>query len=379
MVTHWVTDQPVSFVTFVIGLFDRHEGTATMGEQKIPLEYYSVPSRIQAVKEDFLLAEINNSVRYFSELFGRYPYEHLDAAFFPTRFGQGFPTLLLLPARGYADKYEFAFIAHEAAHQWWGNVVAWRSYRDQWLSEGFAEYSGVLYTALRMNSRGPALELIKEMRRDLLNPPATDTGIGGGKLYEIGPLVLGHRLASRLSRNAYSALTYSKGCLVLRMLHFLFSDPRTGDDKAFFEMMKDFVRRHRNGAATTESFFAVASEHFARSPIGKKYGLHDLNWFLHQWVYQSVLPSYRLEYKIESRQGGGVVLNGTVYQENAPENWFMPLPLLLEFSGNRSASGTVHALGPVTSVQIPLPEQPTKVRLDPEFWVLSEKTTEKRR
>ena len=43
-------------------------------------------------------------------------------------------------------------MSHETAHQWWGNIVAWRSYRDQWLSEGFAEYSGVLYTAIRAKS-----------------------------------------------------------------------------------------------------------------------------------------------------------------------------------------------------------------------------------
>ena len=44
--------------------------------------------------------------------------------------------------------YSFCgFISHEGAHQWWGNIVGWRSYRDQWMSEGFAEYSGILYTS----------------------------------------------------------------------------------------------------------------------------------------------------------------------------------------------------------------------------------------
>ena len=54
--------------------------------------------------------------------------------------------MLLMPKADMATKHTYRFIAHETAHQWWGNIVAWRSYRDQWLSEGFAEYSGILYT-----------------------------------------------------------------------------------------------------------------------------------------------------------------------------------------------------------------------------------------
>ena len=376
-ITEWVANEPVALVTFVCGRFERHEETAEIDGQEIPIEYYSVSGNIQQVKEDFILAEINNGVRYFSALFGAYPYGRLGAVYFPTRFGQGFPTLLLLPVEGYARKHEFAFIAHEGAHQWWGNVVGWRSYRDQWLSEGFAEYSGVLYTAFRMKKKGPANELLQEMRRSLQNPPGTDTGIASGKLYEVGPLILGHRLSTRRSYGAYGTLIYNKGGLVLRMLHFLLSHPSTGDDKGFFDMMKDFVERYRNGWATTESFMQVASEHFARSPIGRKYSLQDLNWFLSQWVYQTGLPKYHLDYQVESQPGGGVILKGMLTQDNVPENWFMPLPLVLEFSGGRTARGTIHALGPKTPVEVPLAEKPKKVKLDPDFWILSEKTSEK--
>ena len=53
--------------------------------------------------------------------------------------------MLAIPNADSARKGTFVFLAHETAHQWWGNIVAWRSYRDQWLSEGFAEYSGLLY------------------------------------------------------------------------------------------------------------------------------------------------------------------------------------------------------------------------------------------
>lgn len=376
-VTQWLMKDPVALVAFAVGQFERHTENVEVSGQKVPVELYSVPGAVAQIKEDFVLAELINGVHYFSVLYGDYPYGRLGAVYFPQFFGQGFPTLLLLPVRGYARLREFAFIAHEGAHQWWGNLVGWRSYRDQWLSEGFAEYSGALYTGVRQKP-DKLLELVKELRRSLEEPPRTDTGIASGKLYEVGPLILGHRLSTRQTRGAYSTLIYNKGALVLRMLHFLLSNPATGDDKTFFDMMKEFVEQHYNGWATTESFMEVASRHFALSPIGRKYGLKDLDWFLRQWVYQTALPTYRLEYKFEPRAGGGVVLTGTLYQEGTPQNWFMPLPLVLEFSGKRHARGTIHAFGPATPVEVPLPEEPKKVKLDPDMWILCQQTSEKR-
>ncbi len=374
--TQWKMKDPVHWASFAIGPFERHTEKAKVGGAEVPIEFYSAPGGYTAIKEDFITAELMNGVHYFTALFGDYPYPRMGAVFFPSGFGQGLPSLLFLPVRGYARTHEFAFVSHEIAHQWWGNRVGWRSYRDQWLSEGFAEYSGVLYTEMRDKPKY-ALDLVKEMRRSLLVPPATDMGIGSGKMYDIGPLVMGHRLSSRKSRGAYSTLIYNKGGLVLRMLHFLFSDPSNGNDKAFWEMMKDFVTRHHNSWATTESFMAVASEHFAKTPIARKYQMNDLGWFLMQWVYRTNVPRYRLEYHFTPGQGGGVVLEGTLFQEGVPDGWFMPLPLVMEYEGNQSARGTIHAFGPATPVKVPLPGRPRAVKLDPELWVLSEETEAK--
>jgi aminopeptidase N len=161
------------------------------------------------------------------------------------------------------------------------------------------------------------------------------------------------------------------------MLHFLLSNPERSDDTAFFVMMKDFVNRHRNRMATSESFMQVAGEHFARSPIGQRYGMRDLNWFLSEWVYHTGLPSYQLEYKAEPREGDGFTLKGTLVQQGVSDAWFMILPITAEFSGGRVAKTTIHANGPRTPFEIRLPEKPQKVRLDPDLWVLSEKVTEK--
>ena len=375
--TKYKVDQPIALATFALGPFLRKSQTLTWDgtTQSIPLEYNSVGGGV-AIKEDFILAELSNSVRYFHKLFGDYPYDTYSASFHPYGFGQGFASMLMIPPTDRASKYTYSFIAHETAHQWWGNIVAWRSYRDQWLSEGFAEYSGVLYTSLRQNPAA-AKNLVEEMRGSIRRPPETTTGVGKQKLNDIGPIILGHRLSNRKSLDAYSTLVYNKGGLVLRMLHFLFTDPSTGEGQPFFDMMKDFVERYRNKAASTDDFRMVANEHFVKTPVARRYNIKDLNWFFQQWVYQTHLPTYSLEYQIEDQPDGSAVVSGNVIQENAPDGFFMPMPLLMKFGGSKEASGTVAALGPKTPFKIKVPTRPQKVELDPNNWVLSEKTSTK--
>lgn len=381
-VTRYQMTSPISLATFALGPFERHADTVKFenGDQSapIPLEFNSLPGGVRQIKEDFILAELNNSVRYFHALFGKYPYDTFSATFHPYGFGQGFPSMLMIPDTDRADKYTYSFISHETAHQWWGNVVAWRSYRDQWLSEGFAEYSGVLYTSLRQNPKA-ALHLVDEMRDSLKLPPRTASeglgmGRGKGRLEDVGPIILGHRLDTSKTYGAYQALIYNKGALVLRMIHFLLTNPANGDDKEFYAMMKDFVERYRNKVASTDDFRIVAGEHFAKTPIAQRYKLTDLNWFFKQYVYQTELPAYKLEYQFQDQSDGSVLFTGTLAQENVPEKWFMALPVVFTFGENKFASGTLPALGAKTPFSIKLPARPTRVELDPYKWVLSEKT-----
>jgi aminopeptidase N len=142
-------------------------------------------------------------------------------------------------------------------------------------------------------------------------------------------------------------------------------------------MMADFVERHRDGFASTDDFRVVANEHFAKTPIAQRYRLQDLNWFFNQWVYQSGLPSYQLEYQIQDQPDGTFLVSGEVTQENVPDKWFMPLPVVFTFGEKQWASGVVHAYGPKTPFAIKLPMRPKKVELDPGRWILSEKTSTK--
>jgi hypothetical protein len=379
MTTRYEMKEPIALAVFAVGPFDRKTAQVTWeaGSPPIPLEFHSVPSRVTAIKHEFILAELDNSVRYFAAMFGAYPYTTFGAAFHPYGFGQGFASLLMIPPTDQENKYVHAFIAHETAHQWWGNIVSWRSYRDQWLSEGFAEYSGVLYAG-RRDREGPkaAADLIRELRESLRNAPRTVTGVGSGRLNDIGPVIQGLRLNTTKTLGAYQALVYNKGALVLRMMHFLFSNPNTYDDTAFNAMMQDFVKRHRNGAASTENFRTVANQHFARTPIAQKFGLRDLDWFFRQWVYETGFPTYQLDYEVQT-QPDGMFLTGVVTQLGVPANWQMVLPLVMTFDGGQEARTSVGAVGPSTPFRLKVPMKPKKVELDPFSWVLSEKTTSK--
>jgi hypothetical protein len=377
VISKYEMKQPVALIVFALGPFKRHNDTVKWekGGSPTPLEFNSLPGDLAAIKEDFILAELNNSVRYFTSLFGAYPYPSFGAAFHPFPFGQGFPSLLMIPSTDRASKYTYSFIAHETAHQWWGNIVAWRSYRDQWLSEGFAEYSGILYTGLR-DSRGSREDLLGQLRSSLKDPPRTETGVGKGRLVDVGPIILGHRLNTSKTGGAYQTLIYNKGALVLRMLHFMMSNPSNGEGQPFFDMMTDFVERYRNQTASTDDFRKVVNEHFAKTPIAQKYGMTNLNWLFRQAVYQSELPSYEMQYKI-TESDGKVLLSGTITQKNAGENWIMVLPVKLGFSGGKVGMGTVIVQGQSTPFQIPLPAVPSKVQLDPDRWILAENISTK--
>jgi hypothetical protein len=378
LVTKYKMDYPVPVFTFALGPWERHKDLIKWdkGGEPTPLEFNSLPGAYKAIKEDFIMAELSNSVRYFSVMFGKYPYPVFGAAFHEFLFGQGFPTLLMIPATDRANKYTYQFIAHETAHQWWGGVVSWRSYRDQWLSEGFAEYSGIIYTGIRDGAKSRE-DLLGDLRNSLKAPPLTVDGLGKGKLVEVGPIILGHRLITTKTANAYQTLIYNKGALVLRMLHFLLSDPSNGNDKPFFAMMSDFVTRYHDQFASTDDFRAVANEHFARSPVAQQFGLTDLNWFFKQWVYQTGYPTYELQYQMQDEPGGKVLLTGTVTQENVPDDWFMVLPVLFSFGEKQEGFAAVQAHGPTTTFKLRLPMRPKKIELDPHHWIISEKTSTK--
>ena len=134
------------------------------------------------------------------------------------------------------SNYPEFFIAHELAHQWWGQAVGWRNYHEQWLSEGFAQYFAALY-AERYRGADVFAGVMRQMRK------------WGMDESDQGPVYLGYRLGHiRGESKVFRALAYNKSAAVLHMLRRL-----VGDD-AFFRGIRRFYRMSRFRKAGTEDF-----------------------------------------------------------------------------------------------------------------------------
>ncbi|HVI71779.1 MAG TPA: M1 family aminopeptidase, partial [Pyrinomonadaceae bacterium] len=155
---------------------------------------------------DAALADAQNAVRIYNAFFGKLPYSRIAMTQQPAGFfGQAWPTLVYMPYLAYIDTTQRAQLLgtrggtdtfwryvgpHEVAHQWWGHIIGWDSYRDQWMSEGFAEFSASLYVQfIRGNDK--FIEFWEDQRRRIIEAsPATKDR----KPYTIGPVTQGYRL-----------------------------------------------------------------------------------------------------------------------------------------------------------------------------------------
>ncbi len=161
-------------------------------------------------------------------------------------------------------------MAHELAHQWWGDEVTCETWYDIWLNEGFASYSESLYREF-MPGGGLASFWSRVNDRRPTNPD--------GRVYRTSIA----SVASIFSTND----VYRKGSWVLHMLRHV-----VGDD-AFFVALADYRAVYRHDSATTEEFAALISESFGR----------DLTWFVDQWVMEPGSPDYEWNYEAARIQG----------------------------------------------------------------------------
>ncbi len=106
---------------------------------------------------------------------------------------------------------------HEMAHQWWGDRVGWKNYRDQWLMEALANLSALMI--LEEKHPAQARELLEQYRQQLL-----ETNAAGKRYADAGPVTLGYRLSSSVFPNAYTPVTYGRGLWLLIMLRDYFAD-----------------------------------------------------------------------------------------------------------------------------------------------------------
>jgi hypothetical protein len=321
---------------------------------------------------------------FFTQQFGPVPYETVEVSPLPGRLAQGYPGLLYLPTLSYLSEADLERLAlspaarahlrtllpaHETAHQWWGNWVWTSNYRDQWLNEALASYSALLMEEHRAGRESSGAEIMRgwleRYRTNLLQPDEE-----GQPVETTGALSLGQRLNSSVSPNGYIALVYYKGPWVIHMLRELLRDPATGSDERFFEVLRGITARGGSGPLTTEEFQRRLEE--VLPPQADVENTGRLDWFFDQWVHDTGIPRYRLDWRpvpSSAEPGGerntGWLVEGTIEQSEVSDLFTMPVPLYARTGAEWLRLGTVVVTGSRVSFRLPAPVQPEEVALDP--------------
>jgi len=375
-VTRWVSDDPIRSMSFNFGRFDVDEVTI---DGLPPISVYADDNRegFTIGTREKTMKDLVGSLQTFRDYFGPYPFDSLLVTETSERRAQAFPGMVLLTYQAFGSLYtgSAAFLrSHEVAHQWWGAAVDWEDYRDQWLSEGFAQYSSALFTLVGLEEEDEYLAMLDAWHLDVLGEG--DIGQGQGRHYGFppqllrdsdghlsGPLVVGARLLTSDSPVDYRLLIYEKGAFVLHMLRMMLTDLETGDDTRFRELMRKFAATHLFGVASTISFEAAVTEAFDE----------PMDWFFDQWVYGVDVPTYRpkLEVTRTIDQRDPYVLHGTIRQEDVPSDFRMPVPIVVRFDDRPPLVRRVWVEGGSVEVEIPLPAKPRDVEFNYHHSVLA--------
>ncbi len=343
------TNTPVKYLTFLVGKLS----LVQQSEGSLPISSY-IASDVRAQKKN-LLEEVRRILNFYEECFGPFPFEGLRVVQRLWMTGGGhspasFVVINNLPRSSNGEKgldlvftgkspvdltqWKEYFLAHEIAHQWWGQALTWARYRDQWLSEGMAQFASALY--LRSKYKEEAFSRI-------LKKFATWTE----KKSAFGPITLGSRL-SYLDFEAYQAIIYNKSALVLNMLHDLLGP------KVFFAGLKEFFEQRKFSAATTSQF---------RQAMEKVSG-RDLDAFFSLWFDSHELPSLRVSHSVFQTEAGDF-LKIAIHQEGKA----FVFPLWVEWQEGRVGKVRREMIVvdlPTQEFEFRIQGAPSKIRFNPD-------------
>jgi len=277
-------------------------------------------------------------LRYYDSINGAYAYQKLANVQSNTRFG-GMENAgnIFYDEKAVDGSHRIEnLVAHEVAHQWFGNSVTEKNWRDIWLSEGFATYLTDLYLEHKYGQKR-LMERMKMERQKVLRY----------NKYQKKPVVYDEKENLMLLLNPNS---YEKGAWVLHMLR-----QKTGD-KFFFEILKQYYQKYRNKNASTNDFIEVA----------EKVSGMDLGDFFQQWLYRTGFPKLNIQHKIDRKK---ILLqvkqNGEIYD--------LELPVQLQ-SGTKSLRKILHLTKKQQTFSIRIPKDFSKenidIIIDPEVQIL---------
>ncbi|MGA8073387.1 MAG: M1 family aminopeptidase [Candidatus Acidiferrales bacterium] len=336
------------------------------------------PSPAGVLKQ--LGGRILDSIHFFEGINGPFPFDHLAVSPIPGSFGQGWPGLIYLSTLAYlpretqeeaglkkGERDELAQLLpfHEIAHQWWGNVVGTAGYRDTWIQEAMANYLSLMYADSRKPTAHVLTTWLGRYRAQLIEAVPNS----GEIVDDAGPLTLGYRLRSAKAPDAYERIIYGKGTWVIHMLREMLRDPAAKAPDARFEaMLRSVLTEHRFQAVDAADLQRAAEKQM--TPGMDLEGNKKLDWFFDEWVLQTGIPRYSVEFQ-ERVRGQEFAVSGKLKQDNVPDYFIASVPVYGVASGGRPVLlGTVVATGPQTSFHFTSRFRPSKIVIDPQGTIL---------
>ena len=406
-VSRWVSERPIPLAGFNLGkyralraragetgveIFAAHgversfpEPTRKMPDvppfsRRVP-NMVAPPPLAPAPESQAVAQRSSRAVDFFSRHFGPFPYGSLAVTQMPGPLSQGWPGLIFLSSyaflnaeereRLHLSNYEKLLYgelvqAHETAHQWWGDAVLWKSYRDVWLFEALANYSALL--ALEAEKPDVFRAILEQYRRDLARKWHE-----GPLMREAGPVTLGYRLTSSRLPEAYEVVVYGRGTWLIHMLRTMLRDAdrdASNPDARFFQVLRT-VRERFDGRRLSSEDFQKALEDTLPGSLRYE-GKKSLAWFFDEWVNGTALPRFQLSGVKFTHKNGRLVVTGMLLQKDAPDTLVTAVPLYATTPGGKPVYlGRVFADGPETDFHLPVPSGARGLVIDPHQTLLT--------
>ncbi len=320
------------------------------------------PSPAQAIAR--LAGEVADAYEFLAAKLGPPPLKTLSVSPIPGTFGQGFPGLIYLSTLSYLDPrdrpastddaYQRVFfsdilVAHEVAHQWWGNQVASASYQEEWMMEALANYSALMLLEKRKGTK--VLDQVLDGYRQQLLIKTT----AGNTIDSVGPIRLGLRLESSEAPQAWRMITYEKGTWILHMLR------RRLGDAAWDQLLAKIVREYQSRKLSAAGFLQEAARLLPKGDVDPK-----LENFAGTWISGTGIPTLKLS-------GSKVLGQGTIEQSEVDEEFSVDVPVEIVYRGGKTETRWIRTDGASTPYRLKLNGVAVKVTLDPQNAVLATK------
>ena len=330
------------------------------------------------------------AIASFSQWFGPYPYGSLALTQMPGNLSQGWPGLVFLSSFAFlspqeqtdlhldpvARELDSQVLVHETAHQWWGDLVLWKSYRDQWISEGLANYAALMI--LEQQNPAQFRRVLEKYRRDLLSKNKD-----GEWLRDAGPVTLGQRLDSSHFPRGYEAISYERGTWLFHMLRSMLRDseaasrsrkgranPLLNPDEPFFRALRRIRERYAGKTISTQELVQVFEEELPRPLWYEK--RPKLDWFLEGWIEGTAIPELKAREIRITEKNGVTTVTGMIVQKDVPDDLVTAVPVYAATAGNALVFlGEVLADGAETGFRLIAPSNVRKIVLDPKQTILS--------